>query len=88
MTKQGGFSHILLVVLLVGVFVAVGFVGWRVYDAQQAEAPTNNSSAQTNTDESLESAADVSGLEQELDGVPVEDDLDPAALDQDVSDLQ
>jgi predicted negative regulator of RcsB-dependent stress response len=88
MSKQGGFSHILLVVLIIGIFVAVGFVGWRVFDAQQAEAPTQQSTTTTTVDEPVESAADVSELEGDLDAMPIEEDLDSSALDQDVSDLQ
>ncbi|MCU0667223.1 MAG: hypothetical protein MUF85_01220 [Patescibacteria group bacterium] len=88
MSKQAGFSHLVLILLIVSVFLAVGFVGWKVYDSQKVEAPVTNSETTTQSDKPVESSEDVADLENELNNIPIDSELDSAEIDQTVSDLQ
>ena len=90
MKTQQGFSHVIILVAVVMVAI-IGFAGWRVYDASKSE--NNNTASNTIQktevqDASIETVADVTAAEQELNAINIDTELDTTALDADIKELQ
>ena len=85
---KDGFAPILIVpiVLLVGV---VGVAGWMVYDNSKdedviPETTSNSSTVPATASVPIESSADIDAAVEELESVPVEEDLNTTDLDEDL----
>lgn len=85
---KDGFAPIMIVpiVLLVGV---VGVAGWMVYDNSKdedviPETTSNSSTVPATASVPIESSADIDAAVEELESVPVEEDLNTTDLDEDL----
>lgn len=90
MKSQKGFSYIIVIIAL-AVVSFVGFAGWRVYDSNKSQDNTvSNSTTQAAQSQSagLESAADVAAAEEELKAIDIDNELNTAELEANLSELQ
>jgi uncharacterized protein YpmB len=86
MKKHNGFGVVIILVIVL-VVSAVGFVGYRIYNNNATS--TDSSEVTTNSEQKdISSANDVTTTQNELDNINIDDDLDPSALDADINDLQ
>lgn len=98
--NSAGFTAVEVVLILV-IVAAVGFAGWRVYNAQNTSTATDTSSSvseQTTTPESQESLdaveapkidtkADLDSAENTLNELEKSNALDESQFDDDVNEL-
>lgn len=90
MKKHYGFSYVIIFIVFI-VLGGVGLVAWRVYDAQSNDNTAQSqqqSPAVTPQATTIESAKDVAAAEQELNSLNFDSELDSAALDADIRELQ
>ena len=89
MFNMNGFSHSVLLLAVV-VLGAVGFAGWRVYDAQLQKSAivVQQVESSTKSSEELQTAKDVEELEKELNATDLDSELDVSELDVSLDELQ
>jgi hypothetical protein len=90
-SQQSGFSHVLLLGLLVVVAV-VGFAGYRVVNNQKDTTNLSDStvkeSAAVKVPDTIKDNTDLVQTQKAVEQTSVDSDLNPADLNQDVNDLQ
>lgn len=84
---QSGATHLVLLLALVVVAVA-GFVGYRVWTNQNEDTDTTGSTAsQTAVPETITDTKDLDQANSALEQASLDNDLNPAGLEQDVESL-
>ncbi len=86
--NQKGSAHIaaLLGILVLGV---VGFAGYRIMGSEQKVTDTSNSALQATTESTqrIQSSGDLDKATKDLDNEQSDSTLDPAQLDEDITNL-
>jgi predicted negative regulator of RcsB-dependent stress response len=76
--KQAGFSAVEFI-LVIAVLGLLGFIGWRVYDANK---PVENDTTQTEvSDEPIEKAEDLEAEADALNNQNIDEELDTSEID-------
>lgn len=84
--NQSGFEHVTILVI-VGLLVGVGIVGYRVANKPSVKTIQSKSTT-TVVPETLKSKTDVTKAKNSLSAEQLEADLNPSQLDKDLSDLR
>jgi uncharacterized protein HemX len=85
-SKQTGFAHLALILLLVVVAV-IAFAGYKVVKNQEAKTTANQTSATTANTPTINSSTDLDKAAATLNSQSVDGDLNPDSLNSDVSSL-
>lgn len=87
--SQRGFAHTVIVLLVVVVLGAVGFVGWRVYQNQTTDQQASSREVNTSTTNTQSSTDQATSLEKEIEstGASADSELDTSGLDADLNSI-
>ena len=74
---QGGFSAAMVILVLVALGV-VGYIGWKVYDANK---PVESDSSTTTESDEIQSSDDLEATSDELNSHDIDAELDTSEID-------